>query len=162
MLNDHLRHDVEEELRYEPRVDDRAIAVAAADGEVTLRGTVGSFRERREAVHATKRVLGVNKVHDGLHVRLLDTDRRSDADLRGAVLQALMLDSLVPSTIDARAKDGTVTLTGLGALQLPARRGDVRGRERSWGDRHRRPRRADHRGSDASRRQALHQQGLHA
>ena len=112
MLNDHLRHDVEEELRYEPRVDDRAIAVAAADGEVTLRGTVGSFRERREAVDATKRVLGVNKVHDGLHVRLLDTDRRSDADLRGAVLQALMLDSLVPSTIDARAKDGTVTLTG--------------------------------------------------
>jgi osmotically-inducible protein OsmY len=58
MLNDHLRHDVEEELRYEPRVDDRAIPVAAADGEVTLRGTVGSFRERREAVHATKRVLG--------------------------------------------------------------------------------------------------------
>jgi len=45
-------------------------------------------------------------------VRLLNADRRSDADLRGAVLQALMLDSLVPSTIDARAKDGTVALTG--------------------------------------------------
>jgi len=112
MLNETLRHDVEEELRYEPRVDDLAIAVAADDGEVTLRGTVGSFRERREAVHATKRVFGVNKVRDGLHVRLLDTERRDDADLRGAVLQALMLDSLVPSTVDARVKDGTVTLTG--------------------------------------------------
>jgi len=33
MLNDHLRHDVEEELRYEPRVDDRAIAIVADDGE---------------------------------------------------------------------------------------------------------------------------------
>ena len=112
MVNDDLRHDVEEELRYEPRVDDRAIAVSADDGEVTLRGTVGSFRERREAVHATKHVFGVNKVHDRLRVRLLDADRRADADLRGAVLQALMLDSLVPTTIDARAEDGTVTLTG--------------------------------------------------
>ncbi len=105
MLHDHLRHDVQEELRYEPRVDDLAIAVAAEDDEVTLRGTVGSFHERREAVHATKRVFGVNKIHDRLYVRLLDTDRRDDADHRGAALQALMRDSLVPSTIDARAKD---------------------------------------------------------
>jgi osmotically-inducible protein OsmY len=112
MFNDPLRHDVAEALRHEPRVDDRAIAVAADDDEVTLRGTVGSFRERREAVHATKRVPGVEKVHDRLRVRLLDAGRRNDADLRGAVLQALMLDSLVPSTIDARAKDGIVSLTG--------------------------------------------------
>jgi osmotically-inducible protein OsmY len=54
----------------------------------------------------------VEKVHDRLRVRLLDAGRRNDADLRGAVLQALMLDSLVPSTIDARAKDGIVSLTG--------------------------------------------------
>jgi osmotically-inducible protein OsmY len=45
-------------------------------------------------------------------VRLLNDDRRRDVDLRGAVLQALMLDSVVPSTIDAKVKDGVVTLTG--------------------------------------------------
>jgi osmotically-inducible protein OsmY len=43
-------------------------------------------------------------------VRLLDGYGRDDADLRGAVLQALMLDSLVPSSIDTF--DGTVTLAG--------------------------------------------------
>jgi osmotically-inducible protein OsmY len=112
MSDEQLRYEVEEELRWEPRIDDRAIAVAADDGEVTLRGTVGSFRQRREAVRATKRVGGVKKVHDGLRVRLLDADRRDDADLRGAVLQALMLDSLVPSTIDAVVENGVVTLTG--------------------------------------------------
>jgi len=42
-------------------------------------------------------------------VRLLNANRRDDADLRGAVLQALMLDALVPSTVDATVRDGLVT-----------------------------------------------------
>lgn len=45
-------------------------------------------------------------------MRLLDEGRREDADLRGAVLQALVLNGLVPSTIDANVTDGWVTLTG--------------------------------------------------
>jgi osmotically-inducible protein OsmY len=110
--NDELRFDVEQELFWEPRVDNEAIAVSTEDGDVTLRGTVGSFREKREAASAAKRVFGVTKVDNELRVRLLDDERRDDADLRGAVLQALMLDSLVPATIDAAVKDGIVTLTG--------------------------------------------------
>jgi osmotically-inducible protein OsmY len=42
----------------------------------------------------------------------MNDDKRADADLRGDVLQALMLDGLVPSTIDAKVDDGFVTLTG--------------------------------------------------
>ena len=116
MSNDELRFDVEEELFWEPRVDNDAIAVSTDDGDVTLRGTVGSFREKREAANATKRVYGVKSVDNELGVRLLDGYRRDDADLRGAVLQALMLDSLVPSSIDASVKDGIVTLTGMAPL----------------------------------------------
>jgi osmotically-inducible protein OsmY len=47
-----------------------------------------------------------------LQVRLLNDRKRGDAELRGDVLQALMLDSLVPSTVDAKVDDGFVTLTG--------------------------------------------------
>jgi osmotically-inducible protein OsmY len=112
MSNDELRYDVEQELFWEPRVDNAAVAVVTDDGDVTLRGTVGSFREKREAASAAKRVYGVTKVDNELSVRLLDGDRRDDADLRGGVLQALMLDSLVPSTIDTSVNDGIVTLTG--------------------------------------------------
>jgi osmotically-inducible protein OsmY len=112
MSNEELRYDVEQELFWEPRVDNAAVAVATDDGDVTLRGTVGSFREKREAASAAKRVYGVTKVDNELSVRLLDGDRRDDADVRGAVLQVLMLDSLVPSTIDASVHDGIVTLTG--------------------------------------------------
>ena len=112
MSNEELRLDVEEELFWEPRVDNAAIAVATDDGDVTLRGTVGSFREKRAAANAAKRVYGVTSVDNELSVRLLDGDRRDDADVRGAVLQALMLDAAVPSSIDASVKDAMVTLTG--------------------------------------------------
>jgi osmotically-inducible protein OsmY len=37
---------------------------------------------------------------------------RNEADLRGDVLHALMLDSLVPKTVEALVGDGYVTLTG--------------------------------------------------
>jgi osmotically-inducible protein OsmY len=56
-------------------------------------------------------------VDNALDVRLLDEDRRDDADLRGDVLQALMLDALVPTTIDATVKDGYVTLGGVAQWQ---------------------------------------------
>jgi osmotically-inducible protein OsmY len=110
--NDELRVDVEEELFWDPRVDNEAIAVATDDGDVTLRGTVGSFHEKREAANAAKRVYGVKSVDNELSVRLLDGYARDDADVRGGVLQALMLDAAVPSTIDASVRDGIVTLKG--------------------------------------------------
>jgi osmotically-inducible protein OsmY len=112
MTNDELQLNVSNELFWDPKVDNAAIAVSAKDGIVTLRGTVGSFRQKREAKSATERVYGVESVDNQLEVRILNKDRRADADLRGDVLQALMLDSLVPKAVDASVKDGYVTLTG--------------------------------------------------
>jgi osmotically-inducible protein OsmY len=117
MSNDELERWVNDELFWDPKVDNAATAVSANDGEVTLRGTVGSFREKREAQSATERVYGVKTVKNELKVRVLAQHAREDADLRGSVLQALMLDSLVPSTIDARVDDGWVTLNGTAAWQ---------------------------------------------
>jgi osmotically-inducible protein OsmY len=118
MTDDQLRSDAEDELRWEPKVDDASIAVSAQDGVVTLRGTVGSFRERREATTAVKRVYGTKRVDDQLQVKLLNADRRADADLRGDVLQVMMLDALIPSTIDAKVDDGVVTLSGTAHLHF--------------------------------------------
>jgi osmotically-inducible protein OsmY len=112
MTNDELRTAVEEELLYEPRVDPREIAVAADYGRVTLRGTVGSLREKFEATKAAKRVASVREVDDQLQVKILGSKSRDDAELRGAVLQALTLDSEVPASVDATAVAGAVTLTG--------------------------------------------------
>jgi osmotically-inducible protein OsmY len=104
--------DVGDELFWDPKVDNTAIAVSADDGKVTLRGTVGSLREKLEAKKAAERVFGVISVDNHLQVRLMNDSKRGDAELRGDVLQALMLDSLVPKTVDAKVDDGFVTLTG--------------------------------------------------
>jgi osmotically-inducible protein OsmY len=117
MTNDDLQLDVVAELSWDPKLDSKAIAVSAADGAVTLRGTVASFREKREAGKAAARVYGVTEVSNELQVRMLDSGRRDDADLRGDVLQALMLDSFVPMTVDAKVRDGVVTLTGTAQWQ---------------------------------------------
>jgi osmotically-inducible protein OsmY len=110
--NKELTAEVTDELFWDPKVDNEAIAVSAADGGVTLRGTVGSLREKREAKKAAQRVKGVTSVENELNVRLLGDVGRIDAELRGDVLQALMLDSLIPHTVDAKVQDGYVTLTG--------------------------------------------------
>jgi osmotically-inducible protein OsmY len=112
MTNDELVMYVGDELFWDPKVDNEAIAVSADGGTVTLRGTVGSFREKREAKKAAERVYGVTNVDNELQVRLLNDNQRDDADLRGDILQALMLDGIVPNTIDAKVDDGFVTLTG--------------------------------------------------
>jgi osmotically-inducible protein OsmY len=110
--NDDLVASVNDELYWDPKVDNEAIVVTADEGAITLRGTVGSLRQKREAKKAGQRVYGVLSVDNQLQVRLLDSGRRADADLRGDVLRALSLNSLVPKSVDAKVSDGFVTLSG--------------------------------------------------
>ncbi|MDX6201664.1 MAG: hypothetical protein QOJ83_1164 [Frankiales bacterium] len=118
MENEQLRLNVSDELFWDPKVDPEEIAVSADnDGTVTLRGTVGSFRQKSEAQSAAERVWGVITVKNELKVRILDKHQREDAEVRGDVLQALMLDSLVPASVDAKVSDGWVTLTGTAEYQ---------------------------------------------
>jgi osmotically-inducible protein OsmY len=112
--NDRIRDDVRAELADDPRipyVDE--IAVEAYGGAVTLRGTVGSFAQQRAAVADARRTRGVFDVLDELQVRLLNDDRRKDAEIRGAALQRLIWDPEIPGDyLDVRVKDGWVTLDG--------------------------------------------------
>src|SRR6201986_4896842 len=112
MTHDDLRRDVVAELCWDPRVGSAAIEVWAAGGLVTLRGTLARLRHRRAGASAAARVRGVTRLANELTVQLPDRDRRDDEDLCGDVLEALMLEASVPTTVDARARDGFVTLTG--------------------------------------------------
>jgi osmotically-inducible protein OsmY len=118
MSNEELTRFVMDELAYDPKVDSETVAVSAEDGTVTLRGTVGSLREKYEARKAAERVYGVKKVHNKLEVKPLMSDSgRNDADIRGDILQALTLDTLAPKDIDASVYEGYVTLTGTAQWQ---------------------------------------------
>jgi osmotically-inducible protein OsmY len=110
--DDELVRLVKDELRRYPDVDAAAIAVAGSDGRVTLRGTVGSGREKRAAGKAGANVFGVVAVDNALEVARLNAQRREDAELRAGVLEALMLDNAVPESVCVKVEDGFVTLTG--------------------------------------------------
>jgi osmotically-inducible protein OsmY len=110
--DDDQLQDVKDELKWDPRVDPAAVAVSTHEGHVTLRGTVGSLREKRAAGKAAENVFGVVAIDNELEVRLLSEHKREDAELRADVLQALMLNGAVPATVDVKVEDGLVTLTG--------------------------------------------------
>ena len=114
LTNTTIEDEVRDALQLDPRIpDDAEIALSADDATVTLRGTVGSFSQRRAAVNDARQVDGVDEVDDELQVRLLNEDRREDADIRGAALQFLMWDIEVPSeSIDVKISEGWATLKG--------------------------------------------------
>ena len=113
-INAGIEDAVRDSLVLDPRLPDPEQVAVSADGDtVTLRGTVGSFSQRRAATDDAYDIDGVDYVEDELKVRLLTESRREDADIRGMALQILMWDSQVPAElIEVKVDDGWVTLTG--------------------------------------------------
>ncbi len=111
MRND-LQANVAAELDWDPRVDSSDVVVAAREGAVTLRGSVGTFRQLREAHCAARRVRGVTSVSSHLKVRAPTDKPGVDGEIRRAVRQALMLNATIPATIRADVANGVVELVG--------------------------------------------------
>jgi osmotically-inducible protein OsmY len=109
-----------EALRSDPRIPHpEEVAVSADEEAVTLRGTVGSFSQRRAALKDARGVEGVHYVYDDLSVRIMDAAQRSDAELRGMALQSIAWDTEAPAElIDVKVTDGWVTLRGVVSWQF--------------------------------------------
>jgi osmotically-inducible protein OsmY len=114
LTNAPLEDELIARLNLDPRIPDSIeIAVSADGGIVSLRGTVESFGQRRAASDDAHKIDGVYEVDDQLKVSMLGSDRRDDAEIRGAALQILIWDAEVPSDlIDVKVQDGWVTLKG--------------------------------------------------
>jgi len=59
---------IKDSLRRHAETDADKIIIEAKDGQITLRGTVSSFAERRDAEHAAWRAPGVTNVEDFIAV----------------------------------------------------------------------------------------------
>jgi osmotically-inducible protein OsmY len=68
---------------------------------------------------AAERVAGIRRIRNELQIRIPDRGGRpvADGDLRGTVLLALVLNRLVPGTVDVMVTDGLVTLVGTAEWQ---------------------------------------------
>jgi osmotically-inducible protein OsmY len=108
-----IRHAVEAELEFDPLVDDADIDVVNIFGDMALNGTVPSYPQYLEAAAAAQRVAGVRIVQNHLQVVLPDEDYRDDALLTTAANNALAVNVTVPDGVEATARDGSLTLTGM-------------------------------------------------
>ena len=108
-----VRIAVENELRFDPRVDSSDITVMNIGGNVNLTGTVPSFPRYLQASAAARRVAGVKTVDNNLEVVLPDSDYRDDPKLTTAANNALAANVTVPDGVEAIAEDGNISLTGV-------------------------------------------------
>jgi len=108
-----LRHDIEEELEWDARVDARDIGVAVKEGIVTLSGHASSYAERWAAQDAARSVDGVKALANEIEVRLPTGGRRSDTEIAESAMTALRLNISVPiADVKVMVREGWVTLSG--------------------------------------------------
>jgi osmotically-inducible protein OsmY len=107
-----LRRHVVDELEFDPSIEASTIAVAVADGVVTLTGTVPNYAQKNNAERAVKRVAGVRAVAEDLTVKLLGSPR-SDTDIAHTALTNLRFNVSVPADrVQLTVEKGWVTLEG--------------------------------------------------
>lgn len=107
-----LKRLVEEELKWEPSVDEASIGVEVSDEDVvTLTGHARTYSEKLNAEKAAKKVRGVMAVANEIEVRL--TGKRDDTIIAEEAARALMLNVNVPAEkIKVVVRDGWITLEG--------------------------------------------------
>ncbi|HTB78879.1 MAG TPA: BON domain-containing protein [Polyangiaceae bacterium] len=110
--NAQLKQEVEEELRWDLKVNAAQIEVSVDGGSVSLRGSVDTFGEKWAAEDVARRVNGVGAVVHDLSVKLLGEHVRKDSDIAIAIRNTLSWDVFVPRGLTARVQNGAVSLGG--------------------------------------------------
>jgi osmotically-inducible protein OsmY len=112
-----IKHDVEQELHWEPSICATKIGVSVNEGVVELNGHVGSLFEKWAAERAAQRVANVTSVASEIIVDLPFESERTDEDIALAGSNQLNWNSQVPSTIKLTVTKGWVTLQGIAEWQ---------------------------------------------
>jgi osmotically-inducible protein OsmY len=108
-----LRHEVTDELEFEPSIDAAHIGVAARNGVVTLSGHVSSYAEKLAAEAATRRIRGVRAIASEIEVRYPGEAKTADDEIAKRALNVLKWNVVIPDeAIKVTVDKGLATLTG--------------------------------------------------
>jgi osmotically-inducible protein OsmY len=108
-----LKKHVEDELSWQPSVDQAHIGVSVDDAIVTLTGHVRSYTEKMAAERAVMGIQGVKALASELQVSLPGAHERTDEDIARAALNILAWNAVVPKdAIKVKVTKGFVTLSG--------------------------------------------------
>jgi osmotically-inducible protein OsmY len=105
-----LRERVLRQLESTRDVDARDVGARAADGVITLVGTVRSFPEKVAAEDAVKRLFGVRRIVNEIAVK--SAAPVDDAELQRMAADALQTRAALPPGLIATVRDGMGTLDG--------------------------------------------------
>jgi osmotically-inducible protein OsmY len=105
-----LTQQIERQLQWDPDVDATAVAVAAADGAVTLSGFIDSYAGKLAAERAAKHVHGVRAVANEIQVRAKVA--RADDLIAHDVAAILKGHVHLPQSVQAVVRGGHVSLSG--------------------------------------------------
>ncbi len=109
-----LKKHVEDELSWQPSVDEASIGVSVKDAIVTLTGHVRSYAEKMAAERAVMRIQGVKALATELEVSLPGAHERTDEDIALAAINVLLWNVMVPKdAIKVKVTKGWVTLSGV-------------------------------------------------
>jgi osmotically-inducible protein OsmY len=108
-----IQRDVQDELRWDPQIDETDIAVKVNEGVVTLTGFVRSCREKCRAEHVAKRVSDVAGIANDVSVRLSSADKLDDPQIARAAVAAIRADSpAISEQVRLLVHRGRITLEG--------------------------------------------------
>lgn len=106
-----IQRDVAQALRADPALRIAEPSVRVIEGVVTLRGKVGSFSERQQAIRIARAVRGARDVVSQLEIR--EVAGRSDAAILEDVRQALRADRWIDEwLLDVEVDRGVVSVRG--------------------------------------------------
>lgn len=109
-----LKKHVEDELNWQPSVDEASIGVSVQGAIVTLTGHVRSYAEKMAAERAVMRIHGVKALATELEVSLPGAHERTDEDIALAAINLLLWNAVVPKdAIKVKVTRGWVTLSGV-------------------------------------------------
>jgi osmotically-inducible protein OsmY len=110
--NNLLESDVQDELDWDPQLNDSRIVVKAAEGVITLSGAVDTYSDSLCACEDAWRVSGVKDVENDLLVGPIG-EAVVDVEIATDCLTALDADKVVPDgAVTVDVSDGWVTLHG--------------------------------------------------
>lgn len=108
-----IQKDVMDELKWQPVLEAAEIGVAVKHGIVTLSGQVDSYLKKQVAEKTVRKVDGVKAVAEDIIVGVLPHNKKTDAEIAQAVLNALQWHSGVQDQkIKINVEDGIVRLEG--------------------------------------------------
>lgn len=110
--NAQIQQDVNEELKFDPRIHEGDVGISVSNGVVTLSGSIPTFAEKWAAEEATLKVSGVNTVVNDLKVKSSFSKDR-DQDIAESINRSLKWNIWIPKeAVKAVVDDGWVTLSG--------------------------------------------------